>query len=137
MKDAPEQRIANSRVSAYSSTYPSSLGRLGMRRRDLLTGAVSSWTRDTAAQSQHRMRRPACNNRTKFPLLATFALMLLAACSTFIELAKSANAQELPVPCNAFYRNFLGQWIAAQPVSVPTRIGILGLGKSAIQLRRP
>ena len=61
----------------------------------------------------------------KSPLVAACGFMLLAACSTIIEFAKSANAQELPVPCNAFYRDFLGQWIAAQPVEIPTRIGIL------------
>ena len=59
------------------------------------------------------------------PLLAACAFMLLATCSTIVEFVKTANAQELPVPCNAFYLNFLGEWIATQPVSIPTRIGIL------------
>jgi len=59
------------------------------------------------------------------PVLAACAFMLLAASSTIIELAKSANAQELPVRCYAFYRNFLGEWINIEAVSVPTRIGIL------------
>ena len=56
-------------------------------------------------------------------LVEACAFMLLAACSLMI--VKSANAQELRVPCNAFYRDFLGQWIAAEAVSIPTRIGIL------------
>ena len=63
------------------------------------------------------------------PLVATCvcAFMLLAACCTIVELVKSANAQEIPVPCYAFYRNFLGQWIATQPASIYTRMGLLDI----------
>ena len=63
----------------------------------------------------------------KSPLVAACALMLLAACPTIVEVVKSASAQELPVPCYAFYRNFLGQWIATQQVTIPTRMGILNV----------
>jgi len=53
--------------------------------------------------------------------------MLLAAFCTIVELVTSANAQEMAVPCYAFYRNFLGQWIATQPASIYTRMGLLDI----------
>ena len=61
----------------------------------------------------------------KFPKPLVASFMLLAVCSTIGEPVKSANAQELTVPCYAFYRNFLGQWIATQRVPMYTRIGLM------------
>ena len=81
------------------------------------------------------------------PLIGACAFVLLAACSNIapepspdrlrlagttnggspVKLVKSANAQELPVPCYVFRRDFLGAWYATQPLSIQTRNGLIDI----------
>lgn len=58
-------------------------------------------------------------------------LSLFIACALGIALCAGvvarAQAQELPVPCNAFQQDALGNWIATEPLSMNTRVGMIDI----------
>jgi hypothetical protein len=83
------------------------------------------------------------------PVAAACAFVLLAGCSSIVpqpspdhlrladysptngaspvELVTSAKAQDLPVPCYAFQRDFFGAWYATEPLSMNTRNGLVDI----------